>query len=120
MRLESTAGFRKARKCLPSGVLQTAMLRTAQHAQQCLGEKALWQGHHVLLLDGSTILLHPETELVQHFGQHSSQHGPCYWVEMRGVAASCLHTGALLAVKDVPRTRASKPWPKMSSAPPPR
>ncbi len=97
---ESTAGFCKARKRLPLAVLQAAVAQTVQYIQQCLGQKALWLGHRVVLLDGATILLRPEAELVQHYGQRANQHGICYWVEMRVVAAFCLFTGALLGLKD--------------------
>ena len=98
---ESNSGFCQARQRLPLTALQATVLQTGQRIQQCLGEKALWLGQHlVVLLDGTTILLHPETNLVQHYGQHANQHGPCYWVEMRVLAAFSLLTGALLGVQD--------------------
>ncbi|MDO8472739.1 MAG: hypothetical protein Q7T05_02865, partial [Dehalococcoidia bacterium] len=71
-----------------------------QHIQQYLCEKAPSLGHVVVMIDGTTMVLRPETELVKHYGQHNNQRGTCYRVVMRVVADFCLHFGALLAVKE--------------------
>lgn len=97
---ESTSGFCQARERLPLEVLQAFMRYTGQRTQQYLGEKALWLGHLVVLLDGSTMVLRPEPALVKHYGQHDNQRGTCYWVVMRIVAAFCLYTGALLDIEE--------------------
>lgn len=97
---ESTSGFCQARARLPLEVLQAFMRHTGQHIQRYLGEKARWLGHLVVLLDGTTIVLRPETKLVEHYGQHDNQRGTCYWVVMRVVAAFCLYTGALLDIEE--------------------
>jgi hypothetical protein len=97
---QSTSGFCQARARLPLEVLQAFMRYTGQRVPEYLGEKARWLGHLVVLLDGSTMVLRPETELVKHYGQHDNQRGTCYWVVMRIAAAFCLHTGALLDVEE--------------------
>ncbi len=96
MRSESTSGFCQARQALPLEVLEEALRHTARQIQEMAGESALWLGHPVALLDGTTILLYPSKDLVEHYGQHSNQHGTTYWVLVRLTAAFCLLTGALL------------------------
>jgi len=100
MQSENTSGFCQARKRLPLDVLKGVLSYAARFIQGMAGEKAYWLGHPVSLLDGSTICLYPEGDLVKHYGQHSNQLGPCYWVEMRVAVAFCLFTGALLAVAE--------------------
>ncbi len=99
---ESTAAYSKARKRMPLAVLKGVTRRIAQAAQEQLGEGARWHGHRVYLLDGTTLLLRPEAELVEHYGQAGNQHGLAYWVNVRVVAAFCLHTAVLPAVADGP------------------
>lgn len=96
LRSESNASFCQARKRLPLAVVQGVLHQSAHAIQQTAGERALWLGHHVVLLDGSTITLYPCGDLVQKYGQHTNQHGPTFWVEMRVTGAFCLRTGALL------------------------
>lgn len=95
---ESTAAYCQGRQRLPLAVLQGALRHTAQTIQQWLGDKGLWLGHPVGLLDGSTLLLRPEPELVQHYGRHKARGKETYWVVIRAVAVFCLCTGALLGV----------------------
>lgn len=97
---ESTAAYCKGRKRLPLSLLQKALLHTPKVIQQWCGEAGRWLGHSVGLLDGTTILMRPEPELVEHYGQHESHPGKTYWVLMRVVAAFCLRTGALLGVSE--------------------
>jgi len=105
---ESTAAYSKARKRLPLGVLQGVTQYFAQAAERPLDAGALWHGHRVVLLDGSTLLLRPEAELVAHYGQVRNQHGIAYWVLMRVVAAFSLHTAALLDIADGPRLQSEQ------------
>jgi len=100
---ESTAAYCKGRKRLPLSVLQGALRRTAQVIQQWLDADGRWLGHPVGLLDGTTFLLRPEPELIQHYGRHSNQHGETYWVLMRAVVAFCLYSGAVLGVAESPQ-----------------
>jgi len=97
---ESTAAYCKGRKRLPLSVLQGALHHTASVIRQWLGDDGLWLGHPVGLMDGTTFLLRPEPELVEHYGRHKNQHGETYWVVMRAVAAFCLRCGATLGVTE--------------------
>jgi len=97
---ESTAAYSKGRKRLPLSVLQEALRHTGQVIGQWLGAEGLWCGHPVGLLDGTTVLLRPEPELVAHYGRHKGRGKETYWVVMRVVAAFCLCTGALLGVAE--------------------
>lgn len=97
---ESTAAYSKGRKRLPLSVLQEALRHTGQVIGQWMGADGLWFGHPVGLLDGTTILLRPEPELVAHYGRHHSRGKETYWVVMRVVATFCLGTGALLGVAE--------------------
>lgn len=93
---ENSSAFCQARQRLPVSVLQGVLHESAQAIQDAAGETALWLGHPVALLDGSTITLYPSDDLVQEYGQHANQYGPTYWVEMRVTGAFNLWTGALL------------------------
>lgn len=97
---ESTGPYCRARKRLPLTVLAGVLAHLAAAAEGRLGEGARWLGHRVALLDGTTLLLRPQPELVKDYGQAKNQHGLAYWVVMRVVAAFGLQTGALLAVGD--------------------
>ena len=105
---ESTAAYSKARKRMPLGVLQGVTQYFAQAAEGPSDAGALWHGHPVVLLDGSTLLLRPEAELVAHYGQVRNQHGVGYWVLMRVVAAFSLHSAALLEIADGPRLQSEQ------------
>ncbi len=97
---ESTSAYCKGRKRLPLSVLQGALRHTAQVIQEWLGGDEQWLGHPVGLLDGTTFLLRPEPELVEHYGRHSNQHGETYWVLTRVVVAFCLYTAVVLGVAE--------------------
>jgi len=99
---ESTAAYCKGRRRLPLSVLQGALSYIGRLIQQWLGASGLWLGHPVGLLDGTTLLLRPEPELVQHYGRHKARGKETYWVVMRAVVAFCLYTGALLSVVEGP------------------
>lgn len=100
IRSESTAAYAKARKRLPLAVLVDVAQRLAQAAERCLENRTPWHGHPVALLDGTTVRLRPQPELVSRYGQARNQHGIAYWVVVRLLAAFCLHTGSLLTVAD--------------------
>ena len=99
---ESTAGYAIARKRIPLAVLKQVSGLFAQAAEEHQGAEALWHGHPVALLDGTTLALRPEKDLVEYYGQARNQHGLAYWVIMRVVAAFGLHTGVLLGAADGP------------------
>lgn len=100
IRSESTAAYCKGRKRLPLSVLQQALRHTGRVVQHWLGADGVWFGHPVGLLDGTTLLLRPEPELVEHYGRHQARGKATYWVVMRVVVAFCLCTGALLGVAE--------------------
>jgi hypothetical protein len=81
-------------------VVQQALRHTGRVVQQWLGGEGVWFGHPVGLLDGTTLLLRPEPELVAHYGRHKGGGKETYWVVMRVVAAFCLATGAVLGVAE--------------------
>ena len=97
---ENTAAYCKGRRRLPLSVLKGALTHTASVTRQWLGENGLWLGHPVGLLDGTTLLLRPELELVDHYGRHENQYGETYWVVMRSVVAFDLHSGAAWGVAE--------------------
>lgn len=97
---ENTSAYCKSRQRLPLSVLRDALAYTASITRQWLGEDALWLGHPVGLLDGTTFLLRPEPELVAHYGCHENQHGKTYWVVMRSVVVFCLYSGTVLSVAE--------------------
>lgn len=97
---ESTAAISKARKRMPLSILQGVAQHIARVAEQRLEGAELWLGHPAFLLDGTTVLLRPEPELVEHYGQAENQHGRSYWVVMRMVAAFGLFSGLLPAMAE--------------------
>ena len=100
MRSASSSAFCQAREVLPLDILKGALRQTAHQIQHAAGESALWLGHRVALLDGTTLTLYPSDALVAHYGQHANQRGATYWVVMRVTAAFCLLTGSLLGVAE--------------------
>ncbi len=99
---QSTAGYSRARKRMPLAVLQEVTRHFAQTCEQHLADGERWHGHRVYLLDGVTLALRPETDLVEHYGQARNQHGAAYWVIMRIVAAFSLHSAALIDAAEGP------------------
>jgi hypothetical protein len=97
---ESSAAYCKGRQRLPLLLLQKALRHTHQVMIEWLADAGYWFGHAVGLFDGTTILLRPHEELVEHYGQHRNHTGKTYWVLMRVVAAFCLKTGVLLGVSE--------------------
>jgi hypothetical protein len=95
LKSESTASYCQARRRLPLGVLHHGLWRSGEIVHTSGGPEALWQGRDVYLLDGSTILLRPEPELVAHYGIHRTQKKESYWVLLQTVVAFCLGTGAV-------------------------
>jgi putative transposase len=97
---ENTGGYCKARQRLPLEVAQGALRHTAETLQAEWGLEGLWWGWRVLLLDGSTLRLPAEAELMEHYGTASNQHGPCHWPILRLVAAFDLFGGGLWGVAE--------------------
>ena len=108
IRSESTAAYSKGRGRLPLSVLQGVGRHLARKADAFLGEDACWHGHQVALLDGSTFAVYPNGDLVEHYGQAENQHGACYWVVVRMLAAFGLKTGALWDIAEGPQTQSEQ------------
>jgi len=99
---ESNSAYCQARKRLPLSVAQGALSETARALQEELGETSLWHGRRVSLFDGSTLRLAATSELTQHYGVASNQHGASHWPLMRLVAGFDLYQGAVHAVAEGP------------------
>ena len=99
---DNTAGYCKARKRLPLGVVQGAVRHTAHALQAELGTAGLWHGRHVVLLDGSTLLLPAEPVLIAHYGRPSNQHGQSHWSVLRLVAGFDWYSGAVETLAEGP------------------
>jgi hypothetical protein len=97
---ESTSGYCQARQRLPVGVAQGVLRCTVQALQAELGEAGLWHGRRVNLLDGSTLLLNATSELMEHYGSASNQHGQSHWPLMRLVAGFDLFSGVATEVAE--------------------
>jgi len=99
-RSESTAGYCKARKRAPIGLLQQALQRTLEYSQEIAVKTLDWLDRKVYLLDGSTLLLRPTPELVRHYGQHKTAKELSYWVVMRIVGLFCLQNGVVARIEE--------------------
>lgn len=108
LRSSSTAGYCQARQRLPVAVMRGVLRHTVETVPAWAGEQGRWCGRLVRLLDGSTILLRPEPELVAHYGQHANGHGCTYWVLMRVLVSFCLRTGLVTDLAEAPLNRSEQ------------
>lgn len=99
---ESTAAYCKARRRLPAKLANAALQSSAQLVGEILNGAGKWQGYAVYLLDGSTIRLVAEAELIEYYGQPAGRRGKSHWPALRTVAAFDLFSGAAQAVADGP------------------
>lgn len=99
---DNTAGYCKARARLPLAVFQGALRHTVQALQAEVGAAGLWHGRRVGLLDGSTLLLPAEPDLICHYGRPSNQHGESHWPIMHLAVGFDWYSGAALAVAEGP------------------
>lgn len=97
---ENTGGYCKARRRLPLSVAQGALRHTAEALQAEWGQDGLWWGWRVILMDGSTLRLEAEAELLEHYGTATNQHGACHWPILRLVAGFDLFGGGLWGVAE--------------------
>ena len=67
----------------------------------------------MVLIDGSTLLMRPWRDLVEHYGLHRNQHGVSYWAIMRVVVAFCLHSGGLRWVQEGPLSESEQSLAQM-------
>ncbi len=101
---ESNAAYVQGRNRLPLALLQKASRRIREEMETWQGDKGLWKGLSVRLLDGTTFRLPPEGDLVATYGQSSNQYGRNHWVKVRALAAFDLMNQALVAVEEAAYT----------------
>ena len=83
-------------------MVQRLLRATARAFQQAFGDSGLWHGSRVNLFDGSTLRLRASSELTDHYGRASNQHGPSHWPLLRLVAGFDLFSGVANAVAEGP------------------
>lgn len=101
-RSESNSAYCQARKRLPWEVAQGVLTATARAFQSTFGERGLWHGYPVNVLDGSTLGLAASRELMAHYGSASNQHGQSRWPLLRLVAGFDLFSGVANGVAEGP------------------
>lgn len=89
----STGGYCRARQHLPKLLVSRSMDELVERLRSRLLESAAPLGYRVYLLDGSSLQLEHEPELVQAFPPASNQHGKAHWPVMRIVVLHDLETG---------------------------
>lgn len=99
---DNTAGYCKARARLPLRVVQGVWRHTVQVIQAEMGQAGLWHGRRVTLLDGSTLQLSAEAELVEQYGRPHNQRGEAHWPLLRFVTGFDLFSGAVVEVAEGP------------------
>jgi hypothetical protein len=105
LRSESMSAYVQGRNRLPLGVIQSALRHVYQTIRGWLRqEQQTWKGHAVRWLDGTTMRLRPVGDLAATYGQAKNQHGVCYWVVARVVAAFCLHSEAVVGAVEASST----------------
>lgn len=66
----------QARSRVPLTVFRELIARRARRCQRRFGAPYRWQGRRVLIVDGSTVSMPDEPELVEAFGYAPTRHGP--------------------------------------------
>lgn len=89
----STGGYCQARQRLPKLLVSRSMDELIERLRSRLLESGARLGQRVYLLDGSSLQLEHEPELVQAFPPASNQHGPAHWPVVRLVVLHDLETG---------------------------
>ncbi len=73
----TAAAYCAARRRLPLAALETLLARTTGQLGSQMPDSALWRGHRVLLVDGSSFSMPDTPELQRHFGQPGGQRKGC-------------------------------------------
>ena len=89
----STGGYCQARQHLPKLLVSCTMDEVLERLRGRLLEEGPEPRQRAYLLDGSTLQLEHEPELVQAFPPASNQHGKSHWPVMRIVVLHDLETG---------------------------
>jgi hypothetical protein len=89
----STGGYCQARQRLPKLLVSRSMDELVERLRSRLLESGSALSRRVYLLDGSSLQLEHEPELVQAFPPASNQHGKSHWPVVRIVVLHDLETG---------------------------
>jgi hypothetical protein len=89
----STGGYCQARQHLPKLLVSRTMEELLERLRGRLLESGVELSQRVYLLDGSSLQLEHEPELVQAYPPASNQHGKSHWPVMRIVVLHDLETG---------------------------
>ena len=89
----STGGYCQARQHLPKLLMSRSMDELIERLRSRLLESGSALPQRVYLLDGSSLQLEHEPELVEAFPPASNQHGKAHWPVMRVVVLHDLETG---------------------------
>jgi putative transposase len=89
----STGGYCQARQHLPKLLVSRTMDELIERLRRRLLESEPELPERAYLLDGSSLQLEHEPELVQAFPPASNQHGPSHWPVVRMVVLHDLETG---------------------------
>ena len=86
LRVSSKAALSKARQRLGEEPLRRLFDEQARPLHDPALKGCGWRGHHLVVLDGSTLALQDTPANAAHFGRASNQHGPAAWPLARFVA----------------------------------
>lgn len=99
---ENTAAYCNGRKRFPLSVAEAAMKHTGQAIGSELATIGEWLERKVSLLDGSTVRLVAEDDLITHYGRPKGQHGASHWPRLRTVVAFDFYSGAVTGMAEGP------------------
>jgi hypothetical protein len=99
---ENTAAYCKARQRLPLTLAYQVLEHSGRAIRQRWAGQAEWGGRAVCWLDGSTLRLDAQAELIEYYGQPRGRRGQSHWPVMRVVAAMDAWSGAIQAVREGP------------------
>jgi len=91
----NTAAYCRARAKMPAAVLRRLALQVGQQLETTVPSHWLWQGHHVVLVDGATITLPDTPENQQAYPQPPAQKPGLGFPLIRMVVLLSLATAAL-------------------------
>lgn len=85
-RVSSKAALSKARQRLGEAPMRLIFEKLAQPFADAKLKGSWWRGHHLVVLDGSTVSLQDTASNDAHFGRSTNQHGNAAWPMARFVA----------------------------------
>lgn len=95
---ESTSAYCQARKRLPLNLIKELAIETGKKLEQESCKSWLWKGHHIKLIDGSTLSMPDSAENQAVWPQHNKQAEGVGFPLMRIVGMLSLATGACLGL----------------------